>query len=147
MVKYKTPKNILKKSVIVGLVLLFFDYLGHTFLTGTQETLFYYLAKPLIAGYIAYFMFLGMYNIFSLKKNTPRYYIYYAALFALIHGLYYRVLDFMQGNPFFFRVRDIVLNDNVIFMGSNILSGMLGWGILHGGSFLIGIWIAKKFVK
>lgn len=139
--------NILRNSIVVGLVLLFFDFLAHTFLTGTQETFYYYLAKPIVAGYIAFFMFLGIWNFFNLKKNTNLYYFYYAILFALTHGIYYRIIDLVQGNPFFDRVNDIVLGNTVLFSSSSILMGTIGWAIIHGGSFLIAVFIAKKLKK
>jgi len=147
MVKYKNPQNVLLKSVIVGLVLLILDFLGHLFLTETMETFYYFLAKPIIAGYVAFLMFAGIFNIFSLKKRKFPFYLYYATLFGLIHGIYYRVLDFIQGNPFFFRVRDIIINDFVIFP-SNIIMGTIGWWIIHSLiGFLGGVLIVKLFFK
>ena len=147
MVKYKkTTPNLFRNSLIIGLVVLALDFLGHTFLTNRTETLYYYLAKPIISGYVAYFMFLGIYNLFSLKKNTAKYYIYYATLFAFIHGAYYRILDFLQGKPFLDRVDDIVLG-GIVLLSSNIITAGIGWLIIHGGAFLIGVFIAKRLMR
>lgn len=131
-------------SVIVGVVVLILDYLAHSTI-GNAETFYYYLAKPFIAGYIAFFAFKGIFS-FKLKKGSLLFYSYYATLFALVHGIYYRIIDFVQGKPFFDRVGDIVIGSFTL-SGSNIFIGTLSWLVIHGGVFLIGIGIAKLIVR
>jgi len=138
-------RTVLNKSVIVGLVVLALDFLAHKTIAN-PETLYYFLAKPLISGYIAYYMFEGKFNFFKLKTNTILFYAYFSGLFALIHGLYYRAFELFQGIPLFTRVGDITFA-GITLMASSLPESIFGWAILHGGSFFIGIFIAKAIIK
>ncbi len=145
MVKYKSPKNVLRNSVILGLTMLAIDFLAHNTI-GNPETLYYYIAKPIIAGYFAFIMLQPQLNIqkrlnfLNLKSKTNLYYIYWATLFALVHGIYYRFIDFFQGMELFSRV-GVVQFGGLTF---NTLPEMIFvWAIIHSGSFLIGLMVIK----
>jgi len=140
-----------KKSIIVGLVVLLLDYYAHTHYAN-YETYYYYVAKIVIGAFLAYYMYEGkdkIYNInfnpLKFKNNTTNYYLSWSVGFAAIHGLYYRILEVIQGNPFFSRVGEIHFGSTA-FEG-NIIMLALGWTIIHGGAFFLGILAANSWKK
>ena len=135
----------LKKSIVIGLTVLVLDFLAHTYIAN-KEVFGYFLAKPFISAYVAYYMYEYKYNIFKFMRNTIPFYLYYSVLFAGIHGAYYRFLDFATGKPFFDRVGDIHIG-NFVFEKTNILMSSLGWLGIHGFSFFIGIILAKELER
>lgn len=144
----KTPKKTfrknVKKSIIVGIIVLLIDLLGHTLFTARAESFFYYALKIVISGYVAYVYYSYKSSDFLLK-------LYASAIFSILHGIYYRILDFFQGNPFWSRVQDVVIG-NVVFSKNNFGSSIMAWGLIYGGAFLISIFVAdflerKKWLK
>ena len=147
--KTQFRKNI-KKSIVVGLVMLFFDFIAH-YTIGNPETISYFIAKPIIAGLFAYMMFNKDYNIFELKKDSISYYLYYTTSFSFYHGLYYRIIELIYSKPLFSRVGDIHIG-TITFKADTIWQGIFAWWIIHGGAFLISIFIVnflekKKWLK
>lgn len=144
-------KNIISASIIVGLVVLFLDFIVHSTI-GNPETNLYFLSKPFIAGYVAYLFFSNtkltkrVDKFFKIKKDSFKRIFLWSTLFAFIHGLYYRIFELFTGVPFFSRVGDVVIG-SFIFSGSSILMGTLAWWGIHGISFHIGIIIARRFTK
>lgn len=137
-----------KKSFVVGITVLLFDILGHTLFTTRPETFWYYFLKPTISGYVYFFR--NKLNFFSIK-NKNIFSIYLSLLFSAVHGLYYRLLDWAYGLPFWSRVQDVVIG-NIIFSRNNFGSSIMAWGLIHGGAFIISIFIAnflekKKWLK
>lgn len=125
------------------MILLALDSLLHGTI-GNSETLIYYLAKPFLAGGFAFLTYKGFLNFLYLKKNSHLYYLLSATIFALAHGIYYRLFEYFTGALLFSRVGDVMI-------GSLVLSGFymttLAWWIIHGGSFYIGLLIAKMVFK
>lgn len=115
--------------------MLFFDFVAHNTI-GNPETLGYYLAKPLIAGYIAYIYY----------KNKSTLYVYAATIFAFLHGTYYRVIELFTGNPLFSRVGDVHIG-TITFRADTIWQGITAWAFIHGGAFLISIFVVEYFAK
>lgn len=127
-------------SVIVGLAVLMLDYIVHTFYAN-PETLYYFLAKPILSGYIAYYMWENKFNLFRLKQNTFPFFLYYSTLFALIHGIYYRSIEIFTNKALFSRVGEITF-PFISFEGSLIVL-IVGWWVIHGGAYFMGSYIAE----
>jgi len=136
-------KNIIIASLIVGFVMLAFDWIAHITI-GNAETFLYYLYKPFLAGVFAFFMFSGMFNFFNLKKHSSLYYGYYATFFALVHGLYYRAIEMFSGAPLFSRGGGVVIG-NIVFTG--FLMTTFAWWVIHAGAFFVGVMLAKMIVR
>ena len=134
--KIRKSKLILK-SLIVGITVLIIDYLSHTFIAN-KETFFYFLLKPIISGYVAYLMF----KYSSKVKYKLLSYFFYSVVFASIHGLYYRLIELVQGQQLLSRIGDITVF-NFIFPADNIPLMLLGWYLIHGGSYLAGVLIVR----
>ncbi len=135
-------------SIIVGLSVLVLDWIAHITIWN-EEVISYFLAKPITAGIIAFLAYKAFINVFSLEDGIIGYYLYYSVLFAGFHGLYYRVYELIYNIPLFTRVGDlhlgfIVLDATTKFGG--ILIGMFNGLLIHGGSFFIGLIIAKMVV-
>lgn len=129
---YKTIE--FKKSLIVGFVMLFLDFIAHNSI-GNPETWGYFLAKPIIASYIAYFYY----------KNKSKLYFWASTIFAFLHGAYYRVIELFTGNPLFSRVGDVTIG-TITFKASTIWQGILIWWVIHGCSFFVGL-LAADFAE
>ncbi len=150
--KEKELKEYLKKSAVGGLTVLVLDWIVHTYYAN-PETFLYFLAKPFISGYVAFYMFkfkariTKALNIFSLRNHTHGWYLYGGFIFALIHGIYYRGIElYYTKAPLFSRVGTIEFF-GIVFPKDNLLLAILGWLIVHGGAFYIGVLISKRFIK
>ena len=132
-----------KKSFIVGITVLLLDIMGHIFFTTRPETFMYYLLKPIISGYT---YFLKDKLNFFLIKNKNIFNVYLSLFFALLHGIYYRILDFIYGLPFWSRVQDVVIG-NVVFSKNNFGSSIMAWALIHGVPFYIGTLIVHFLEK
>jgi len=138
-------QKILIKSAVAGAILTFLDYLFHI-TYANPETLYYFIYKFLLAGAVAYLFYTGGMNFLKLSKKSINYLLYYAVTFAVIHGFYYRVLELLQGNPFWSRVGDIQVF-GLDLMASSFTQSMFGWLIAHGGSFIIAVLWANIIIK
>ena len=132
--KTQFRKNI-KKSIVVGLVMLFFDFIAHSTI-GNPETIGYFIAKPIIAGYVVYIYYNRKWKRYIITSN----------IFALIHGLYYRIIELIYSKPLFSRVGDVHIG-TITFKANIIWQGIFAWWIIHGGAFLLGIYIANFLEK
>lgn len=138
---YKSNKlgiNIVK-ALLVATLFTLFDGIIHLTIWNL-ETGGYFIGKLIISFYFAFIMFNYIFNIFKLKHHSFLYYFYYSLSFAVIHGLYYRVLELLRGQVLFSRVGD--LNFGFIILdastkGTGILIGILNSFIIHFGGFLI----------
>ena len=144
---YKTTKKEfwinIKKSSVVGITVLLLDIMGHTLFTTRPETFMYYFLKPIISGYVYFFR--NKLNFFSIK-NKNAFLVYLSFGFSALHGLYYRLLDFVYGLPFWSRVQDVIIG-NVVFSKNNFGSSIMIWALLHGLPFFIGAKIANFLEK
>ena len=70
----------------------------------------------------------------------------FSGIFAGLHGIYYRILDFAYGFPFWSRVQDVVIG-SVVFLRSNFGSSIMIWALLHGLPFFVGVKIANFLEK
>jgi len=140
-------RAIITKSIIVATIVVFLDFLIHENYAN-PENYFYFLFKLILAFVVAYYMFENkkLYGInlnpFKFKLGSIPYYLNWSIIFAVLHGLYYRLLDWFQGNGFwsFARVGDVRLfhfSDNIF------LEGMADWLIIHAGIFLLAIIIVE----
>jgi len=137
--------TIIKKSAIVGLVVFILDYIMHSNYAN-PETNAYFVAKFVIAAYVAYYLYEGKLNFLKLKPRSTLIYLYFGALFASIHGLYYRAIEILQGQPFLSRVGDIQLGP-LMFSSGSLFEMMVGWTLIHGGAFFIGVLLANKLIR
>src|SRR3990167_4627865 len=141
---YKTTKKEfwinVKKSSVVGIIVLLLDIIGHISFTARPESSSYYFLKPFISGYVAYLMYAPN------KKLTNLTIAIFSGIFAGLHGIYYRILDFAYGFPFWSRVQDVVIG-SVVFLRSNFGSSIMIWALLHGLPFFVGVKIANFLEK
>ena len=138
--------TIIKKSIVVGLVVVILDFIIHSRYTTPMETNAYFVFKFILAAYIAYFMFENKFNFFKLPFRRTSFYLYFSGFFSLAHGIYYRILEVIQGQAFFSRVRDVTIG-NAVFHQSSFTESIFIWGLIHSSIFLGGILIANKLVK
>lgn len=129
-----------KKSLVVGIIVLILDIFQHFFFTSHPESFYYYFWKPIISGYVAFFMYKYQ------KKLTNLSIAAYSIIFAGLHGIYYRILDFAYGLPFWARVQDVKIG-SLIFRKENFIESLIAWGLIHGLPFFIGVKIANKIIK
>lgn len=125
----------LRKAFIAGIVMAFLDFIAHSTI-GNPETAYYFMAKPIIAGYVAYIYY-------KFKFKIP---IWAGIIFAAIHGAYYRLLELIYGKPLFSRVGDVVVG-SIIFKADTIWQGIIAWLVIHAGSFIAGIFVADRLIK
>ena len=142
-------RAIITKSIIVATLVVFMDILIHENYAN-KETIFYFFFKLAIAYVIAYYMFenkklygLNL-NPFKFKFGSIQYYINWSIIFSIFHGLYYRIVEVIQGNPFLSRVGDVTLFH---FSDIPIIENGLDWLIVHSSIFLIAIILTKFMGK
>ena len=140
--------KVLIKSAIVGASVLLIDKFIHNNYAN-PETSYYFIFKFFLGFILAYYLFENKDRIYGVnlnpldfKKGSGSYYICWSVGFAALHGLYYRILEFFQGNDFFSRVGDINIF-GFTFEG-NIFMLALGWLLVHGLAFYAGILIANQ---
>jgi len=138
---YKRQTNILLASIILGIIMLIVDFIAHNTI-GNSETFYYYLAKPIIASYVAFLIF--TFRRKFKKINGVLYYVFWATMFALVHGIYYRVLELIQGKELFYRVGIVELFG---FTFNTLPEMIFAWWIIHAGAFLIGLIIVKLIFR
>jgi len=138
-------RAIITKSIIVATLIVFMDALIH-FNYANKETMLYFVFKLGIGFAVAYFAFenkklygLNL-NPFKFKFGSIPYYINWSIIFAVVHGLYYRILEVIQGNPFLSRVGDVTL---FTFSDNPLIEGSLDWLIVHGLIFLVAMIIVQ----
>ena len=137
------------KSLGVAIIFTSIDFLFHSTIWN-PETTFYFIIKFMMSFYFVFLVFNSKFNFLNLKNNTFTYYFYYSSFFALLHGLYYRLLELLYNQTLFSRVGDlnlgfIVLNASTSGLG--ILIAILNGFLIHSIGFLLSISLINRIIK
>ena len=128
-----------KKSLVVAFVTVGLDLLFHILFTEPLETFAYFISKFILAFVIAnFFLFNKRVTLFLKLK--------WSAIFTIIFGIYYRVIEVLDNKAYLSRVPDINIGSFTVTSATPIQSG-LTWAAFHGGFFLVGIFAAENFVR
>jgi len=128
-----------KMSYVVAAAAITLDFLFHRFYTTPMETTFYFAFKFLLAFYVAKFLFR---RIGTLKR-----YFWFSVLFAALFSVYYRVVEVVTSKAYLSRVPDIHIDGLDVIASNDLLLAGAVWGVIHGGVFFAGIFVAKYLRK
>lgn len=117
-----------RRALIGAGLVIFLDYLFHTFLTTPMEPSSYFVVKFVIL----FFMF----NEFLKKTFTFERATIFAIVYGIIFGLYYQVIELSQ-------VPDINFGSITITAETPLLAGAV-WLAVHGGMFLKVAYVIHK---
>ena len=125
----------LQSVVIIALVSIGLDFLLHYFFTSPMESFEYFMVKLILVLVVAFFMF---------KKNVDvKRALWFAAIFVVLFGIYYRLTEVLEGNGWLSRVPDIHLGALNITSTNPFMSALV-WGLFHGSFFMIGYFISRE---
>jgi len=135
-------KKVIIKSSIVGFSVALFDlYIHNTH--ANIEVLGYYIYKFILAFAVAYYVFeyknkvYGInVNPFNFKIRSIPYFLNWSIIFAVLHGLYYRIFELFTKAPFFSRVGDVRLFS---FSNNPIIESIVDWAIIHSSIFFLAV--------
>ena len=130
-----------KKSLIVALCTVVFDFIFHFILTNPMESLTYFVIKFLLSFFIATAMFSFGYYI---KRKDMRKYILpiTGLIFSTLMSTYYRAWELGEAYvPFGSRAPDIIgiSRASLLFPAT--------WWLGHALFFVIGVLIANKVIR
>lgn len=130
-------------SLLVAVVAVGLDLLFHSVLTNPMETFDYFVVKALLAFLVATLFLNWRVSAGDIANTSNRgLTIWFSAGFSFLMSLYYRWWEYFSGVPFSVRAPDIIFLDR-----SNVLLFAGTWFLAHALFFLIGIQIAKLFVR
>lgn len=134
--------KIFKQALVVAIVTDAVDFLFHFFLTRPMESLTYFVIKFLLAFFVA----VGLFSLNYFKNNPTKRKIiipFAGLVFSTLMSTYYRAWELGEARvPFGSRAPDIIgiARDNLfLFSGA--------WWLGHALFFVIGVLVARRFVK
>lgn len=137
-------KHEIKQSILIASMAILLDYLFHRYYSMPMETVYYFFIKFFVIYYVSYYLLEKFENkkYFGIKSE------YLASIiFALIFSIYYRFIEYIQGNYFGSRVPDVLLFGQIFTFEQNYLLLTLIWGIVHAGAFFISYKISKEVMR
>ena len=109
------------------------DSLFHYIFTQPFENWFYFAVKILLLVPTGYYLS-GLKNF---KSNPLTYATIGALTFSIAFSVYYRINEYVKGQPFGSRVPDINILGRTITYSDNMLLSALVWGSVHFFAYLI----------
>lgn len=130
-----------KAALVIATITVALDWTFHWTLTSPMETFDYFTVKWLLAFFMATIFLNWPPKEARSLGNAPQA-VVFAGVFSFLMSLYYRWWEYFSRVPFSVRAPDIVFVNResvVLFAGT--------WFVAHSLFFLIGIFVARKFVN
>lgn len=103
------------------------DSVFHFIYTEPFENWFYFVVKMMLLIPVTYYL----QSFPDLNQHSTYYAGLGALIFTIVFSIYYRINEYVQGQPFGQRVPDINLFGQTITYSNNLLLSALIWGCVH----------------
>lgn len=125
---------LLRKNLFTGLLLaasgtFLLDSLVHAAITTPPETGVYFFVKIGLAALLNWWVFWRWPTMTKILAST--------AIFTVVFGIYYRLIELVSGLPFGYRVPDIIIGSFRVVWEQNQVLSMILWSFIHGLAFFI----------